>query len=238
MAGTATRKTKTTRRRKSTSGNGKEEIQAPGKIEDSGLIQFAADKILIPKVESAFLQLSIEGTTRLVVHKFSEKTLRQMADKQQGKGQTKKPPKDPQQEYEQALYHLPKSTKKKPVYGFPAVGMKKAMVSACRFAQGITMTYARMAFHVVGTDDDDLMTIQGNPERRMDAVRVGPQKVADLRYRPQFQKWCLAFIVRYNTRAITPEQLANLVNLAGFHVGLGENRPEKSGGSWGTFQVK
>ena len=99
------------------------------------------------------------------------------------------------------------------------------------------MPYAKGAFHIVG----DLVEILGDPPiMRTDIVHIGPfgKKTATPRYRPEFTNWRCKLIVRYNESAISPEQLWNLINVAGFSVGIGEWRPEKSGaGSFGMFHV-
>jgi hypothetical protein len=42
--------------------------------------------------------------------------------------------------------------------------------------------------------------------------------------------------IKFNTSAISAEQVANLLNVAGFGVGIGEWRPERNG-SYGRFHV-
>jgi len=70
---------------------------------------------------------------------------------------------------------------------------------------------------------------------REDMVRVG-MGVADIRYRPQFDPWAAKVRIAFNAAAISPEQIANLLDIAGFGVGVGEWRPEKDG-SFGRFHV-
>jgi hypothetical protein len=66
-------------------------------------------------------------------------------------------------------------------------------------------------------------------------VRVGMGK-ADIRYRAKFWPWSTTFLVRYNTAVLSAEQLVHLFDVAGFAVGVGDHRPEKSG-SFGMFHV-
>jgi hypothetical protein len=68
-----------------------------------------------------------------------------------------------------------------------------------------------------------------------DNVRLGG-KTADLRYRPYFSGWSILLKITHNANVITQEQVVNLLNLAGFSVGIGDWRPEKDGNA-GRFHV-
>lgn len=97
------------------------------------------------------------------------------------------------------------------------------------------MSRASGAFHVIG----DLVEIKGSrPAMRTDFVRVGrfSQRTADIRYRAEFKEWRVDLRILYNMRVISKEQIAHLLNLAGFSVGIGDWRPEK-GGQFGMFEV-
>jgi len=183
-------------------------------------------QIVVPKIEIAKMSIWLVGDTSLIVHRWSEKAKRQMLDKQMGRAAQKKPKKDPQKDFEESLYKIPGGG-----YGFPSVGFKAAAVSACRFVEAIKMTEARGAFHVEG----ELLRVLGTPTPREDMVRVG-MGVADIRYRAEFKEWLVEVPVRFNTRALTAEQIINLFNTAGFGVGVGEWRPEKNG-QHGMFHV-
>jgi hypothetical protein len=108
--------------------------------------------------------------------------------------------------------------------------VKSAMISACRFAD-MKMTIARGAFHI----DTEMLEVIGEPRPREDMVRVG-MGTADIRYRPEFPTWRIPATLRFNADVISAEQLANLLNVAGFGVGIGEWRPEKNG-QYGRFHV-
>lgn len=183
----------------------------------------------LPPIEIRTMTLQIVGDAPLITHAWSEKAKRQMRDKQGGRAANKKEPKDPQADYEAAMYRLEGGG-----YGFPSVGFKAAAVAAARQVDGISMTYLRSTFHVVG----DMARINAEPVMREDMVRVG-MGTADIRYRPEYWPWSTELTVRYNARAINHEQLVHLFNIAGFGVGVGEWRPEKSPtGQYGLFHVE
>jgi hypothetical protein len=184
--------------------------------------------IAIPRIDTRRLELTLIGDSELVTHRWSDKAKQMIKDKQGKKAKGAKEKRDPEAEYNAALYSNGNGG-----YAFPASGFKRAAVSACRFVDGMAMTEARGMFHVVG----DLVTIEGEPEMREDMVRIG-MGVADIRYRPSFKQWRATISVDYNAAAISPEQLINLFNIAGFGVGVGEGRPEKTGAlGWGRFHV-
>lgn len=172
------------------------------------------------------LGIRLIGDSPLICHRWSVKAKQQMLDKQMKKGKQAKEAKDPEEEYRQSLYPFPGGG-----YGFPTVAFKAAAVSAARFSDGLKMTNLRGAFHIPG----ELIKIEGEPRMREDMVRIN-MGTADIRFRGEFPQWQVDFVARLNTSALSPEQLVNLFNLAGFGVGVGEWRPEKDG-SFGMFHV-
>lgn len=183
--------------------------------------------IVVPEVRIGNLELTLVGDSPLICHAWDEKTKKGMLDKQMKKAAPKKEAKDPHAQYLASLYNMPDGKG----YGFPSIGFKGAAVSACRFSDGVKMTEARGAFHVEG----ELVRIDGTPNMREDMVRIG-MGVADIRYRGEFKQWKATLKIRYNMNSLSPEQIVNLFNTAGFGVGVGEWRPEKNG-QMGMFHV-
>jgi len=66
-------------------------------------------------------------------------------------------------------------------------------------------------------------------------VRVGANQT-DLRYRPMFSDWSVRVVVVIDREIMNEQDLVNLVNRAGFSVGVGEWPPEK-GGEFGRFAI-
>lgn len=182
-------------------------------------------QIELPPLRIQTVTFMLVGDSPLIVHAWSEKAKRQMLDKQMKKATKAKEAKDPEADYEACFYRTETGG-----YGFPAIGVKAAMIAACRFVD-MKMTAARGAFHI----DGELLPIVGDPRPREDLVRIG-MGTADIRYRPEFVDWKMPVILKFNAAVISPEQLANLLNTAGFGVGIGEWRPEKNG-SYGRFHV-
>lgn len=181
----------------------------------------------IPRIEVEVMEIQLIGDSPLIMHKWSEKAKKQMLDKQMKVAKSGREAKNPEQDFQDCIYHHPDGG-----YGFPSVAFKNAAVSACRFTENTKMTVARGAFHVEG----EFVKIEGDePSPREDMVRVG-MGTADIRYRAEFRQWTAKVLVSYNRKALSREQIVNLFNLAGFGVGVGEWRPEKDG-QFGRFHV-
>lgn len=185
-------------------------------------------KISVYELNLQTLHVKINGISPLIVHKFDEKTIRQIEEKQQGSGKSKKKgSRNPEAEFNGARYIVDKKHD-----GFPASGFKKAAVRAGTF-MGLKMTDSRGSFHVIG----ELVKIicPKGPKLRTDMVRIG-QGTSDVRYRPEYDNWSANLEIRYNANVISAEIIINMFNTAGFSTGVGEWRPER-GGNFGMFEV-
>lgn len=196
------------------------------------------------------LQLSIVGTSQLVVHAWSDKAKKMMLDKQKGVATAGRQKRNPVEDFKASLYRMPNEEG----FGIPAVALKNSAVTAANDVE-LKKTNMRRAFHVLG----DMLKIEApaiktpitaedseyineikfehkhGASMRSDMVRVG-MGTSDIRFRAQFPTWKVTFKVQYNARVITESQLVNLFNVAGFGVGIFEYRPERDG-SWGMFKV-
>jgi hypothetical protein len=181
----------------------------------------------LPEPSIEIVRLRIVGDSELITHAWSEKARAMMRGKQTGAAQQGREPKNPEQEYQGAFYRLLGGAP-----AMPTIAFKNSAVTAVTQINGLTKVAARGMFHTVG----ELVEIEGNPYMREDMVRVG-MGTADIRYRPGFPEWAVTLTVRYNTRAMTLQQLVHLFNQAGFSTGVGEWRPERDG-SFGMFHVE
>lgn len=191
-------------------------------------------QVQIDEIPAQTLQIPIIGTSPLIVHRFSEKAKRQMLENMQGVKRPKEH-KDPQAEYEAAMYRL----KDPEGYGFPAIAFKSSTVSGCRFyGNKVTMTAMRQFIFFsgeFGPDGQMMCRIEGEPHMREDVVTVG-NNGHDLRYRPEFTEWSTLLTVTFVTSALTQGSLLSLIDAGGMGVGVGEWRPEKKG-EFGTYRI-
>lgn len=182
--------------------------------------------IELPKLDLRTMEITLIGDSPLICHAWSKKAKEEMLSKQMKRAKQAKAAKDPERDYEESLYKHPAGG-----HGFPTVAFKAAAVDACSHVANITKVEARGSFHLQG----EMAKIDGKPTPREDMVRVGMGQ-ADIRYRGEFKQWRCKLNVRYNSNVISPEQILNLFNTAGFAIGVGEWRPQRDG-SYGMFHV-
>lgn len=185
-----------------------------------------ATSITIPSANIQVATFKLVGTSALICHAWSEKAKKQMLDKQMKKATAGKEVKNPEQDFLDSLYPMPDGYG----YGFPAIAFKASMVRAGK-SLGLVMTDLRQMFHI----PVELVKIEGTPEPREDMVRL-QGNTADIRYRGEFNPWAVELDIKFRAGLISHEQLANLLVTAGFSVGVGEWRPEKSG-SYGMWEL-
>ncbi len=209
----------------------------------------AADGVAvqIPALNIKTMVLRLVGDSPLVTHAWSDKAKRMMLDKQMKVAKMAKEAKSPEDDFCNSLYWISKKptgamnrdSVKGGTFGVPVVAFKSAAVSACSSVDGITKVLARGAFHIDGEFTTILDPKSGKPavpEMDESMVRIG-MGTADIRYRGKFDQWAVELKIRYNPSVLTPDQIANLFNVAGFACGVCEHRPECNG-SWGMFHVE
>lgn len=188
-----------------------------------------SEKIIeIPAMNLKRMVVAIEGQTPLLTNRFGERAMEQIEAKQQKKAKGAKEARDPERDFADALHVIAPGQ-----YGFPAVGIKKALVVAGgRFADE-KMTHLRGVVNVMG---DLIPIIAPEPTMRRDTVRL-QGGVTSIAYRPQFMPWSMEIPIVYNASMIGEAQIMNLFQIAGFAVGIGAWRPE-SNGVFGQFTLK
>lgn len=188
-------------------------------------------KIQIEKPNIQLIKVKIKGTSPLIFHRWDEKAIKMIVDKQMKKAKSNtREARNPDAEVEASYYKNSKDE-----VAFPALSIKQSMVGAARNLENVTMTQLRGAIFVVG-DQDGLIPVNYKiKESRQDMVRVG-MGAADIRFRGQVKDWSMDLIVKFYGNVISAEQVVNLLQVAGFSCGIGEWRPERNG-DYGTFEV-
>ena len=180
--------------------------------------------VKLPEIKLRGFRVWIVGDTPLITHAWSEKAKRQMLDKQLKNANEGRPVRDPDKDFVNSLYEFDDEGH----YGFPAMAVKKAMLSAAHKDKGVPMTTVRGALwlhaEMVRTRpakagaicDMPLLRIYGSePEMREDMVKIGSglSKTADLAYRGQFTTWALRIAGRLNV-SVCPLELDSVLDPA------------------------
>jgi len=181
----------------------------------------------IPALNIEVFNVKLVGDSELITNQWSEKAIRMIEGKGQRTATGPREPRNPQEECEAAIYRDADGNP-----AMPTIAFKSAAVDACSQVSDITKVQARGAFHLVG----ELVRIDGKWTRRRDMVRVGMGN-ADVRYRPGFKEWSVILTIRHNPNVLSASQIINLLNIAGFAVGVGEGRPERNM-AFGMFHVE
>ena len=222
----------------------------------------SAATIEIKPINIETVDITIVGTTPLIIHAWSHKAKQEMLDKQRGKKvPAKHNIKIPVNDFMASLYWLteqPEEGKsdeeaeanwteaigRGAKFGFPVTGIKQSIITgAYRAGLDVKQTELRGTFFLEGATEAatvDVAEIVGPlPEMREDMVKVGGMsKTADIRYRGEFKQWEIPLRLKYNRDGkYSLEQILNMVNFGGFVVGIGEWRPERDG-QFGMYTLK
>lgn len=186
------------------------------------VVDFAIQSVVIP----------IVGISPLIVHRFSEKAIKMIQDKQSGKAKNKKHDiRKPEEDYEGAKHISALGWN-----GFPAAGFKAAMIRGAKMI-GLVMKDTQTAFFIkADCEETQLVRIYGESRLRTDMVRVG-MGAADVRYRPEYPDWTAELTIEFNSGVLSLDQIHQLVKAAGYGCGIGEMRPEKGKFNYGRFKL-
>lgn len=84
------------------------------------------------------------------------------------------------------------------------------------------------------TIEGRLLELTGTPQMRADCI---DRRAMEFTYRAEFEKWAIKrILVRYVPTLLTPRQIVEMFDRAGFEVGIGPRRPQR-GGNFGKFAV-
>jgi hypothetical protein len=202
----------------------------------AGVLQIAPAKQRIAR-------LRIRGTTPLVMHKFSQKVLEEIARRHEQGNRSRKGRMHEPKDFT-ALYQAAMHVSREGWYGIPCGAFRAACISACRLA-GFHMTVAKKVVFVIqdGYDRSDgtplVRITEGQPQPLRMPVR-NATGVADIRERPMWEEWGAVVTVRFDYDAMSVEDVTNLMDRVGKQCGILEGRPDSKksvGMGWGMFEV-
>ncbi len=188
--------------------------------------------ITLKPIKPTMISFWIKGTSPLIQHAWSEKAKGMM---RMSAAERKKQPKtgrNPEEEAANCVYYT-----KEGEIGIPLTAFKASLIGAAHKDFGLEKTLLRKSFFIPSDDPNRVVPIEIGEDYiiREDMVRVGAGQT-DIRYRPEFTNWRCNIVAQIDPELLTMEDIANLINRAGFSVGIGEWRPEK-GGEYGRFEL-
>lgn len=208
--------------------------------------QIDVSSLNIKPLNEEGLSLAIEGTSPLMMLRFSEKAKHKMieAHKAGSQGRSKVKSREArsfEDDFKGASYMLHDGSG----YGIPAISFRHALISCCRLVD-FKMTVARQTIIV---DADGFDKFDGQPLVRIIApeepeMTIMPVRnasgVMDLRARPMWRTWGCELRVRYDADRFTKSDIVNLLCRAGAQNGIGEGRLNSKNGpgmGYGAFRI-
>lgn len=159
-------------------------------------------------------EVTIEGTSPLVLLPL---------------GFFKNCPDDEDEQVERAL-DLYRREDGKP--GFPAGGLKDAVLESCKKLDVDTRRRVASGFHIVGEDATNRVLLHGDSEGVDFDFNFKKPKRTVTRTLPQLDTWTCVFPVHLMTGNLGSKEFKKFLGVAGEKVGIGHRRPEM-----GTFKV-
>lgn len=202
------------------------------------------ERVTITPPNMKILTFTIQGTSPLVINRFSHKSLEKMRGTQEAgslarKG-GKREPKNFRECFEDAKHVSPDGW-----CGLPANGLRSACVSACSLV-GFHMTKGKKCLFIEadGYDRFDGMPLvkitKGEPRQAEHHVKNDGGST-DLRARPMWDPgWQAVVRVRFDADMFLPVDVLNLFSRVGAQIGIGAGRADSSdscGCGWGFFEV-
>jgi hypothetical protein len=208
--------------------------------------------ILMP--EWGTLIVPLIGVSPLIVHKKGDEVAEALLanqERQRNKGSKMQKPREAKNAFREFMagFHFADKSKVptkeiavgeswpfvKGAFGFPAKSFKTAMVRATSVMEGITGEMVKKCIWVKG---DIIPLTYSRVELKRDVLSTSgwPPK-PDVRHRPMFYDWGVEITVDYLKTRFDKVTILTLLSMAGRVSGAGDDRPGKSGGSFGMWEL-
>jgi hypothetical protein len=202
----------------------------------------ATETLVIAPPDFRVIEFQIQGTSPLLINRFSAKAIEQMRAAQEA-GSTAKSKKVREPKDFDRLYEDAKHVSEEGWEGVHAASFRNGAISACR-AAGVVMTRAKLCIFTLAdgidrVDGTPLVRIYGEAEQHVAPTR-NQTGVIDLRCRPLYRDWSCNLRIRYDAGIISAQGVGNLIMRLGAQVGIGEGRPDSknsAGLGFGLFEI-
>lgn len=188
-------------------------------------------EMIVPTLNLGVLKVKIKGKTPLIMDKFPDDVREQILDKQIGITKGKKQLRDMDAEYDKAFHKLSNGE-----IGFPAQGFKSAMIESTSFVGSRDFSKKLLkGIQIINSEGNDLIPIK---YKKISKLKHYP-KAGNTKISPMLEDWECELVIQYDMNNISPQDLVNLLNYAGFYYGIGIWSPRaKCGGKYGMYEIK
>lgn len=198
-------------------------------------------KIELKPLGNRFMEITIVGDSDLILNKMNDVTARDLIDERKDKAKNKEKPNIWEKRITSMHWKNGKPT------DFSEEGMRKALQenAPCITGFGLKKSFrdavVRNKVDKYGTTFDaninmvNALTPIKFAEHCIDETLISPKQgrpvLVELN---RFIGWSASFVISYMESVYSPEQIANIVNLAGFGIGIGSGRPS----GYGRYHVE
>lgn len=190
--------------------------------------------ITIMKIATEKRTYFVRGITPLIMNRLSRKTQEQLLLPAPKKTQAERSvtlKHNPLEEFIAAPHRL---TDGKTLLAMPTTAFKAAMRETALRLPGSSKKEIGQLCYIRG----DMIPIWGVPKLLMSPVRSADMnKTPDIRTRVILPHWCAVVQIEYVTPQLNGTSIDNLFAGAGQIMGIGDWRPEKGRGDYGTFEL-
>jgi len=188
--------------------------------------------INLKPIQTEVLKLTIKGKTPYMPEPASSEVAERYNKLKSH--QTYKKDDIPEEEKVKAKYYYTEDGKK----GIPSRAIFQAMVRASSYLiekKDGGMRIVREGVLI----KDEILPLKYSKEKvethmgKNSGINRSPRKIM----RNAFYDWSVDVEIEYNKEQLSAEQIVNILNWAGFHIGVGAFRKEKTG-NFGLFEVK
>ncbi len=188
--------------------------------------------ISIPRPKMGTFEVKVKGMigSTLIMNPKTDEDMQKIKDKQLKKATKGREAKDPDKIFKTKII-----VNEKGKVSALSNWFKTAMISASKIAE-LKMTDMRKAFFIM--DEHIPLENHSQPRKREDFLPLN-RGGTDWKIRAEIDEWEATLKINHNINFISAEQLVNLLSLAGFHCGVGDNRPNspKCSGNHGRFEL-
>lgn len=190
----------------------------------------------ILEIERGRIQFLVKGRTPIILARLSEKARHELllpAPRKNAAARASTLKHDPYAEYRAAPYRLPDPAAPTEL-ATTAASFKAAMASAALDLPGASKAQVGRLIYVEG----DYLPLYGLPRLFMSIVRSADMnRTPDVRTRAIVPRWACEVTVTYAKPLVTEQQVIRLLGASGVLSGVGDWRPQKGRGDFGSFEL-